>query len=260
MNSENRMTARPLGRTGLAVSPLGFGSFKIGRNRGIKYAESYELPDELALRELMAGVLSLGMCYIDTAPAYGTSEERLGRVLADHGEGVVISTKVGETFEGGESCYEFTPESTRASVERSALRLGREVIDVVFVHSDGNDLEIQDQSGVVEALLELKADGRVRAVGFSGKTPSGAERALEWADVLMVEYHIEDRSHESVIREADRRGIGVVVKKGLASGRLPAAEAIAFVLGQPGVSSLIVGSLNVDHLAENVAAAQLAIS
>jgi aryl-alcohol dehydrogenase-like predicted oxidoreductase len=76
----------------------------------------------------------------------------------------------------------------------------------------------------------------------------------------MVEYHIEDRSHESVIREADRRGIGVVVKKGLASGRLPAAEAIAFVLGQPGVSSLIVGSLNVDHLTENVAAAQLAIS
>jgi aryl-alcohol dehydrogenase-like predicted oxidoreductase len=118
MNIENRMTARPLGRTGLAVSALGFGSFKIGRNRGIKYAESYELPDELALRELMAGVLSLGMCYIDTAPAYGTSEERLGRVLADHGERVVISTKVGETFEGGESCYEFTPESTRASVER----------------------------------------------------------------------------------------------------------------------------------------------
>jgi aryl-alcohol dehydrogenase-like predicted oxidoreductase len=254
MNFENTMTARPLGCTGLAVSALGFGSFKIGRNRGIKYAESYELPDELGLRELMAGVLSLGMCYIDTAPAYGTSEERLGRVLADDGEGVVISTKVGETFEGGESRYEFTPESTRASVERSALRLGREVLDMVFVHSD------QDQSGVVEALLELKADGRVRAVGFSGKTPCGAERALEWADVLMVEYHIEDRSHESVIREADRRGIGVVVKKGLASGRLPAAEAIAFVLGQPGVSSLIVGSLNVDHLAENVAAAQLAIS
>ena len=81
------------------------------------------------------------------------------------------------------------------------------------------------------------------------------EEAIEWADVLMVEYHREDRSHEPVIREAHERGIGVVVKKGLASGRLPPAESIRFVLGQPGVSSLIIGSLDAGHLAENVAAA-----
>jgi aryl-alcohol dehydrogenase-like predicted oxidoreductase len=131
------------------------------------------------------------------------------------------------------------------------------VLDVVFVHSDGNDLAIQDQSGVVETLLELKAQGRVRAVGFSGKTIEGARRALEWSDVLMVEFHGEDRSHERVIQEAERSGIGVVVKKGLASGQLPAVEAIRFVLSQPGVNSLIVGSLNAEHLAENVAAASL---
>ena len=73
--------------------------------------------------------------------------------------------------------------------------------------------------------------------------------------MLMVEFHGEDRSHEEVIREAHRLGIGVVVKKGLASGHLPASEAIRFVLGHPGVSSLIVGSLNAEHLAENVSAA-----
>jgi len=249
------MNIRPLGRTGLEVSPLGFGAFKIGRNQGTKYQHGYELPDESEVGELLAAVLELGISYIDTAPAYGLSEERLGRVLSNHAARPVISTKVGETFQDGVSRYDFSPEATRASIERSASRLGRDVLELVFVHSDGNDLVIQDTSGVVETLLTLKAEGRVRAVGFSGKTIEGARRALEWADVLMVEFHGEDRSHEEVIREAHRLGIGVVVKKGLASGHLPASEAIRFVLGHPGVSSLIVGSLNAEHLAENVSAA-----
>jgi len=252
------MHIRPLGRTGLEVSVLGFGAFKIGRNRGIKYQQGYELPDDQTVERLMATVRGLGISYIDTAPAYGTSEERLGKVLAQHQHGEVISTKVGETFRDGVSLYDYSPESTRASVERSARRLGRDVLDVVLVHSDGNDLPIQDATGVVETLLALKAEGRVRAVGFSGKTTEGAFRALEWADVLMVEFHIEDPSHEEVIGEAHNRGIGVVVKKGLASGQLPAAEAIGFVLAHPGVSSLIVGSLDALHLAENAEAAKRA--
>lgn len=249
------MNTRPLGRTGLEVSPLGFGAFKIGRNQGAKYERAYELPDESGVAKLLGRVLGLGITYIDTAPAYGLSEERLGRALVDHPSRPVISTKVGETFQDGVSTYDFSAEATRASVERSARRLGREMLDVVLVHSDGNDLSIQDATGVVGTLLELKAEGLVRAVGFSGKTVDGARRAIEWADVLMVEYHREDRSHEPVIREAHERGIGVVVKKGLASGRLPPAESIRFVLGQPGVSSLIIGSLDAGHLAENVAAA-----
>ena len=249
------MNTRPLGRTGLEVSPLGFGAFKIGRNQGAKYERAYELPDESRVEDLLDRVLGLGINYIDTAPAYGLSEERLGRVLADHPSRPVISTKVGETFQDGVSRFDFSAEATRVSVERSGRRLGREILDVVLVHSDGRDLPIQDATGVVETLLELKSEGRVRAIGFSGKTVDGARRAIEWADVLMVEYHREDRSHEPVIREAHERGIGVIVKKGLASGRLPPAESIRFVLDQPGVSSLVVGSLDAGHLAENVAAA-----
>ena len=79
----------------------------------------------------------------------------------------------------------------------------------------------------------------------------GSEMCIR--DRVMIEFHAEDQSHEPVIREAHRLGIGVVVKKGLASGHLPAAEAIRFVVGHPGVDALIVGSLNGDHLAENVA-------
>ena len=72
----------------------------------------------------------------------------------------------------------------------------------------------------------------------------------------MVEYSLEDRAHEAVIGEARRAGVGVVVKKGLGSGRLPAAEAIRFVLATPGVSSLVVGSLSLDHLRANVETAE----
>ena len=76
---------------------------------------------------------------------------------------------------------------------------------------------------------------------FSGKTPAGAVAALEWADVLMVEYHLNDESHADVIAASASRGVGVVVKKGLASGHLPPSEALRFVLGNPHVASVIVG-------------------
>ncbi len=247
------MRTRALGATGLEVTPLAFGAFKIGRNLGTKYEHAYELPDENQVRDLLEHVLDLGITYIDTAPAYGVSEERIGKILGERCDEFVLSTKVGETFEDGRSRFDFSADATRDSVARSARRLRRDVLDIVFVHSDGNDLAIQDDSGVVETLVELKTEGLVRAIGFSGKTIPGNRRAMDWADVLMIEYHHEDRSHEQVIDEAHARGLGVVVKKGLASGRLAAAEAIGFILDHPGVSSLIVGSLDPGHLAENVA-------
>ena len=102
-------------------------------------------------------------------------------------------------------------------------------------------------------LTRLAGTGDIRAIGLSGKTVAGAREALTWADVLMVEYHLDDESQAPVIAEAHARGIGVVVKKGLASGRLPAAGALRFVLSNPHVASVVVGGLNLDHIRENVA-------
>jgi aryl-alcohol dehydrogenase-like predicted oxidoreductase len=96
----------------------------------------------------------------------------------------------------------------------------------------------------------------VRAIGFSGKTAAGARTALNWADVLMVEYHSQDTSHAAAISEAHERGVGVVVKKGLASGRLPAEHAIRFVLSNDDVDTLIVGGLNLEHVRSNLAIAE----
>jgi aryl-alcohol dehydrogenase-like predicted oxidoreductase len=250
------MKLRPLGKTGFEVSPLGFGAFKIGRNQGIKYAQGYELPQMPQVQQLIDGLLRMGVNYIDTAPAYGLSEARLGQTLSPQREGLVISTKVGETFEQGVSQYDFTEAGVEASVRRSLARLKCAALDIVFIHSNGQDMSILQDTPAVATLQQLKAQGLIRAIGFSGKTVEGASASLSWADVLMVEYHLDDRSHEQVIAQAAAQGVGVVVKKGLASGRLPAAQAIEFILANPAVSSLIVGGLNLNHIQSNVEVAR----
>jgi aryl-alcohol dehydrogenase-like predicted oxidoreductase len=246
---------RRLGRTGLEVTPLGFGAFKIGRNVGIKYPASYDLPDEKAAERLLNAVLDLGVNLIDTAPAYGLSEERIGRAIAHRRSEFILSTKAGETFEDGRSAYDFSGPAIRASAARSLQRLKTDVLDLLFIHSDGNDLAILNETDAVDAMITLRDAGLARAVGFSGKTVEGARAALLWADVLMAEYHPEDRSHEEVIGEAAGAGIGIIVKKPLASGRLEPRTAIEFALSNPAVSSLVIGGLNLDHLRADIAIA-----
>lgn len=250
------MDPRRLGNHGPLVSPIGFGAFKIGRNQGAKYGVSYALPSEAEVSQLLNGLLDAGINYLDTAPAYGVSEERIGATIAHRRAEFVLSTKVGETFENGASTFDFTRAAVVASVHRSLQRLRTDVLDFVFVHSNGDDLNILTQTDVVAVLQELKAAGHVRGLGFSGKTVAGAEAALAWADALMVEYHLDDVSHRDVIAAAAQRGIGVVIKKGLSSGRLDPLAALKFVLSDPGISTLIVGSLSLDHMRENLRLAQ----
>ena len=249
------MQSRPFGQTGLGVTPLGFGAFKIGRNEKIKYPQPYDLPDDATVERLLNGVLDLGVNLIDTAPAYGLSEERIGRCLSRRRGEVVLSTKVGERFINGESIYDFSGLAMRASVAESLRRLKTDVIDILFVHSNGDDLTIQQQTDLVPNLQKLKHAGYVRSLGFSGKTPAGAAAALAWADAVMIEYHLQDTSHADVIASAAERGIGVVVKKGLSSGHLPAKDAIRFVLSNAHVGSLIIGGLSLDHWRANAATA-----
>ena len=124
-------------------------------------------------------------------------------------------------------------------------------MDVVFIHSQGDDRRILTETGVVSVLLDLRAQGIVEAIGLSGKTVDGAQLAMEWADVLMVEYNLNDQTHRDLITQATERGIAIFVKKGLGSGNLPIAESIRFVLSHPGVSSLIVGGLSLNHFRDN---------
>lgn len=249
------MKQRPLGNTGLLVSPIGFGAFKIGRNQGIKYDRPYELPTLPQVQSLVDGLIASGVTYFDTAPAYGLSEERLGQTLPADRSNLTVSTKIGESFSEGKSTYDFTQAGVELSIHRSLSRLKTQQLDMVFIHSNGDDMSILHESAAVATLMKFKDQGVIRAIGFSGKTTEGALAALTWADALMVEYHLEDRSHEYVIANAAAQGVGIVVKKGLASGKLPASEAIQFVLANPAVSSLIIGGLNLKHMQNNLASA-----
>ena len=80
---------------------------------------------------------------------------------------------------------------------------------------------------------------------------------MAWADVLMIEYHPEDRSHEEVIAEAGRSRIGVLIKKALRSGHLSADESLRFVSRESPVAeyitSIVIGSLSPDRMHENAA-------
>ena len=250
------LTTRPLGRTGLQVSPVAFGAFKIGRNTKVKYPGSYDLPDESAVARLLDEVAELGINLLDTAPSYGTSEERLGRYLATRNHRFLLCSKAGETFVDGQSTWSYTRDAILRSVEGSLQRLQTDSLDILLIHSSGDDLEILQHSDAVPVLHQLREEGTVRAIGFSGKTVPGAMQALEWADVLMLEYHLQDTSHLPVLHEAARRGTGILVKKGLAAGHLPPEQAIRFVLAQPAVHSLVLGSLNAAHLRDNVSIAR----
>lgn len=250
------MILRTLGKTGLSVSPIGYGAFKIGRNEGTKYPAAYDLPDDARVEHLLNAVLDLGVCHIDTAPAYGTSEERIGRFLARRRNEYVLSTKAGEVFENGQSRYDFSARGIRKSIARSLDRLRTDVLDIVLLHAPADDLAVLCDTAAVETLRKIKQSGDVRAIGLSAKTIAAARQSLAWADVLMVEYSPLETAFVPLIAEAAAQRIGVIVKKGLGSGRLPARTAIPFVLETAGVTNLVTGGLDLGHLRENVEMAQ----
>jgi aryl-alcohol dehydrogenase-like predicted oxidoreductase len=250
------MDFRNLGTTGLKLSVIGFGAFKIGRNKSIKYPEHYELPDTESVKKILNSAVEAGINYIDTAPAYGLSEYYIGRFLCSQRQKLVISTKVGERFVDSASIYDFSDRAVTASIGKSLKNLKTDYLDIVFVHSDGNDSAIINETDIVERLLVFRDRGIIRHVGMSCKTREGIEASMTWADVVMLEYNINQPGYGDLIHCAERKGIGVVVKKGLASGHLPADASIRFVLRHPGVTSLVIASNNLEHLKSNIATAE----
>ena len=264
MGGGRNLELRALGSTGVLVSPLGLGTVKIGRNQQVKYPKPFAIPGDRQVVELLALARDLGINLLDTAPAYGTSEERLGRLLpGPRGDWVIVS-KVGESFHQGQSSFDFSAAATRRSVEQSLRRLGTDYLDAVLIHSDGNDLHILDQEPVLDTLSRLKHEGLIRAHGISSKTLEGGLRALERCDLVMLTLNLGYRDELPVVQAAYAAGKGVLVKKGLRSGRVAGPEgvraALDFVFAQPGVSSVIVGTIDPGHLRENAAAVDAAIA
>lgn len=261
------MEQRTLGSSGICVSVIGLGTVKIGRNTDVKYPHAFQIPDDRTVASLLRTARELGINLIDTAPAYGQSESRLGALLPGSRDDWVIVTKAGETYRPGHSEYDFTPEHVRSSVLQSLKRLRTDYLDAVLIHSDGSDCDIIRASGALDALSRLRTEGLVRLVGMSTRTIEGGLAAIEaGCDVLMVEYSIEHAEQRPVLDACHRAGVGVLVKKALSSGRLadrrssrssPEAAvraALQPILSRPAVSSIVVGTISDQHLRVNVAA------
>lgn len=263
--SDTGLPLRPLGSTGLRVSALGLGTVKLGRNQGVRYPEGFELPPDAAVRDLLACARERGISLLDTAPAYGSSEERLGRLLTRRQEWIICS-KVGEEFSEGRSSFDYSPAHTRKSVERSLRRLNTDYLDIVLLHSDGNDRSNIFDSGCIETLKEMRNQGYVRAVGVSTKTLEGGLAAVDTTDLVMVTLNRDESADGEVVEYARRNSRGVLVKKALASGHAclaqdkdPVQASLRFVFSFAGVNSVIVGTINKAHLAHNVDAAIAAL-
>lgn len=255
------LPVRSTARLGRSVTAIGWGAFKIGRNQGAKYPQTYELPSESDSVALVRDVIAMGVHAIDTAPAYGLSEARVGLALAGLDPAVrkkvFLSTKAGERFADGVSHYDFSQHAISHSVHESLARLQSKSVDLVWIHSDGSDLAILRDGGALAALEALKSVGVIGAIGFSPKSVEGAAAAVRdpRVDAVMVEFHPQAAEMESVLRSAQEMGKAVFVKKPLASGRLDPAAAIPWILRHSAVTCVVVGGLSLQRLRQNASLA-----
>ena len=251
-----RVLRRPLGGTGLEAAVLGLGTVKFGRNRGVKYPQQRALPSDGQIADLLATALALGVNLLDTAPAYGRSEERLGEAIEGMRHAWLLCTKVGEEHDGTRSHYDFGEDHVLHSVSRSLRRLRTDVLDIVLVHSDGRGVAAIKAVGAFRALRRLQREGVVRAVGFSGKGAVEGQAALAESDVLMCTVNARDRREVPLVAKAGAANVGVLIKKPLASGFETSATALAETAALPGASCVVTGTLSADHLVANAAAVE----
>src|SRR6478736_623403 len=167
-STTKHLPTRKLGRTGIKVPILGFGS----GSRFLMYKE-----DDEALAALNHAI-DLGITYIDTAHSYGNgkSEERVGRVMATRRKEVVLATKISAR----------TADDARRQIELSLKRLQTDHLDVMHIHALKNldDLAaIEKKGGVLEAIYEAREKKITRAIGITCHAdPAALQAALERHD------------------------------------------------------------------------------
>jgi aryl-alcohol dehydrogenase-like predicted oxidoreductase len=273
---------RTLGRTGLEVTMLGYGAMEL---RGAPRARDIS---ESEAETILDAVLDAGINYIDTSIDYGLSEERIGRYIGDRRSEYFLASKCGclvgapPAPRGQRSSHVFTKENIVAGVEQSLARMKTDYLDVVQFHSSPSRRTLEEH-GAVDALLELKRAGKVRFIGMSGTLPHLADHvAMGVFDVFQIPYSAVEREHEAAITAAAAAGAGIVVRGGAAKGaptegkqagiqwqrwqaaRLddllagmsPMEFILRFTFTHPEFDTTIVGTVNPDHLRDNLAALQ----
>ncbi len=217
------MEHRTLGRTGLLVSEIGFGALEIGRDWGIPVGDDFGRPDEAEAIRALNAALDAGITFIDTAPAYELSEERIGRAISHRRNEFILATKVGERKNDGEqSLYDYSAKATTAFIEQSLKRMKTDVLDLVQIHSA--PIEVIRKGETLGALVKAQEQGKIRFIGMTGSVEAAIEAVNDGLyDTVQVSYNIVYRDPEKKLLPLCReRNIGVIIKDGLGAGRLTA--------------------------------------
>jgi aryl-alcohol dehydrogenase-like predicted oxidoreductase len=217
------MQYRPLGRTGLSVSEIGYGAWGIGASAWIGADE-----DE-SIRALHRAI-ELGVNFIDTARGYGESERIVGRVVRKHrGEPVYVATKVPPKngrwpAPGGiDPMVAFPGEHIRASLETSLRASGLDAFDVLQFHVWSD--EWVGRGDWLETIQALKQEGKIRSFGISNNDhePGTAVELVRsgQVDTVQVIYNVFDQSpEEELLPACAEHGVGVIVRVALDEGGL----------------------------------------
>jgi len=211
---------RPLGRTGLSVSEIGFGAWGIGGRTG--GTTSYGDTDDRTSLAALERALDCGITFFDTSAAYGDghSEVLIGQAFAGRRDKVVIATKAG--YDSWDRPPDFSASAVVASADRSLARLRSDYVDLLQLHNPPPEALADERLGA--ALARLQAAGKIRAWGVSAKSPAEAIQALTRFDapVVQVNFNMMDvRAIDSgLMAEAARRGAGVIGRTPLCFGFL----------------------------------------
>ncbi len=257
----------------LPVPRLGFGAMRIC-GPGI-----WGHPDDVdGARALLHRVVDSGVRLIDTADAYGpeVSEYLLADALHPYAEGLVIATK-GGLVRGGPQDWarDARPAHLRRALHNSLRRLKVERIDLYQLHAPDPEVPVEDSLGELKRLQEK---GLIRHVGVSNFGVELLEKARDIVDVVTVQnrYNLTDRGHEAVVDYCAAHGIGFIPWFPLATGDLARDArlqgiakahdatsgqiALAWLLHRAPVMLPIPGTSSIEHLEENCAAADIALT
>jgi 1-deoxyxylulose-5-phosphate synthase len=273
------MDYRILGRTGLRVSALALGTVELGLDYGVPVAGEHLRPSEGSAALLLNQALDLGINFIDTARGYGASEEVIGRGLRGRRSEYILAGKLAPIHDEELSDGELN-ERVKASLAESLRNLQTDCIDLLQIHHAPAGLIRRGR--VVAAMQEAQAAGYCRYIGASTYGEEAALAVLEDGrfDTLQIAYNLIDRHLEQrVLPLTQQKNIGVVVRSVLLRGVLthrytlipdqlaelrsaigqmdalvgPAAASLPemayrYVLGQPGISTALVGTSRLEEL------------
>ena len=227
-----------LGSTGLRISRMGFGGIPIQKT------------DAQVTRALMEELVAHGVNYIDTARGYTVSEQYLGEALEGLRDRFVVATK----------SMARTREAMARDIDISLHNLRTDYIDLYQVHNPSLDelKAVCAPGGALEALMQAKAEGKVRHLGVTAHTAAVFEYALslDWVETIMFPYNIVETQGEALIHRCAQQGVGFICMKPLAGGALEDAHlALRFIAQNRDVSVVIPGMYDVREVDENIAAA-----